>query len=235
MYSRSLLLLALSTLSLTQNVTVPSYCTPGFQYGVDEAIVTVPYTYNQVMSIIGSYKNLTWSGNPDNTVTLNGTNNAVGTARTYDTAGAHVIETILEYSKPPSPGPYNEVHNTALLNIPALNNLSLYIIYDGTVVTSVCGGLASQLNFTAKYCGTNGTQTGALLHSIHTADGLGAAKLLGGANFTSCAALGANASATSTGSGSPTVSPYHGAGSKVMGSMWSAVGAVAVVGLAALW
>lgn len=62
------------------------------------------------MSIIGSYKNLTWSGNPDDTVTLNGTDNTVGTARTYDLAGAHVIETILEYSKPAAPGPYNEVH-----------------------------------------------------------------------------------------------------------------------------
>lgn len=107
-------LLALPVLAATQQVTVPTTCTDGFSAGTDTVIFTVPYTYNQVISIIGSYKNLTWSGNPDNTVTLNGTDNTVGTARTYDTAGAHVIETILEYSKPPSPGPYNEVHNTAV-------------------------------------------------------------------------------------------------------------------------
>jgi hypothetical protein len=111
-------LLVLPVLAAAQQVTIPTTCTDGFTAGTDTVIFTVPYTYNQVISIIGSYKNLTWSGNPDNTVTLNGTDNTVGTARTYDTAGAHVIETILEYSKPPSPGPYNEVHNTAVRSLP---------------------------------------------------------------------------------------------------------------------
>jgi hypothetical protein len=101
--------LLLPSLVRAQDVTVPSTCIDGYEAGTDEALVTLPYTYDQVMSIIGSYKNLTWSGNPDDTVTLNGTDNTVGTARTYDTAGAHVIETILEYSKP-AMGPYQEVH-----------------------------------------------------------------------------------------------------------------------------
>ena len=61
-----------------------------------------------------------------------------------------MIETILEYSKPPAPGPYNEVHNTALLNVPSAN-VSFYIPYDGTVVSSVCDGKASQFNFTAHF------------------------------------------------------------------------------------
>lgn len=63
-------LLALGVLAAAQNVTVPSDCVAGFYPGVDTVVITIPYTYQQSMSIIGSYKNLTWSGNPDNTVTL---------------------------------------------------------------------------------------------------------------------------------------------------------------------
>lgn len=202
-----------------QNVTVPSTCTEGFMSGHDEVIYTVPYTYDQVMSIIGSYKNLTWSGNPDDTVSLNGTDNMVGTARTYDLAGAHVIETILMYSKPPAPGPYEEVHNTALLTVPSVN-LSAYIPYDGTTVTSICDGKASTFNFTADFCASNATVAGATLHSLHLGDAITVGKFLGGQNFTSCEALGVqpNATATTTGGGTITPTPYQGgAGGKALG------------------
>ena len=47
-------------------------CMSGYTPGTDTVLFTTPYTYQQVMSIIGSFKNLTWSGNPDNTVTLDG-------------------------------------------------------------------------------------------------------------------------------------------------------------------
>lgn len=50
--------------------------------------------------------------------------------------------------KPPAPGPYYEVHNTANFTIPSFD-VSLYIQYDGTTVTSVCDGKASMFNFTA--------------------------------------------------------------------------------------
>lgn len=49
--------LALSTLlglAVGQNVTVPSTCTNGFTAGSDVVLYTVPYTYDQVMSVIGS-------------------------------------------------------------------------------------------------------------------------------------------------------------------------------------
>jgi len=59
------LLTCISTSVIAQNVTVPDHCTAGFGAGTDIALVTLPYTYTQVLSIIGSYKNLTWSGNPD--------------------------------------------------------------------------------------------------------------------------------------------------------------------------
>lgn len=52
--------LFLGTCVVAQNVTVPNACTSGFTAGSDEVLYTVPYTYNQVLSIIGSYKNLTW-------------------------------------------------------------------------------------------------------------------------------------------------------------------------------
>jgi hypothetical protein len=228
--------LLLAATSLAQDVTVPSTCEAGFTAGTDEALVTIPYTYDQVMSIIGSYKNLTWSGNPDDTVTLNGTDNTVGTARTYDLAGAHVIETLLTYSKPAAPGPYNEVHNTALLSVPAYN-VSLYIPYDGMVVSSVCDGLASTLNFTAHFCGTNATAVGMLLHELHTGDALTVGKFLGGMNFTSCAALAMmNNGSMSSGMPMPMPMPspsamnYTGAATTVQ---WSAAGVLA--GLAGLF
>jgi hypothetical protein len=211
MLSRTLASIAATVLALVsaQNVTVPDTCTDGFYPGIDVALYTVPYSYDQVMSVIGSFKNLTWSGNPDNTVTLNGTDNTVGTARTYNIAGAHTIETILSYSKPPAPGPYNEIHNTALLTVPSYN-VSFYIPFDGTIVSSICDGKASQFNFTAKYCGTNATLVGSLVHEMHTTDAMTVGKFLGGQNFTSCAALGAsNASATS--SSTPAVSTSKGA------------------------
>ena len=189
---RFLTTLALLTLSSAQNVTVPTMCTGNFTAGTDEVLYTVPYTYNQVMSIIGSYKNLTWSGNPDNTVTLNGSDNTVGTARSYHLDGLHVIETILKYSKPPAPGPYDEVHNTALLNA---GSFSFYIPYDGTTVKEYCNGKASQFNFTAQFCSTNVTAAAGLLHMVHMGDAVTTGQFLGGKNFTNCAALGESGAA----------------------------------------
>lgn len=197
-YSSSLAILV--PITLAQNVTVPTTCTGNFSAGSDEVLFTVPYTYTQVLSIIGNYSNLTWSGSPANSVTLNGTDNTVGTARTYDLQGAHVVETILEYSKPPAPGPYVEVHNTAQLTFAGVE---VYIPFDGTVVTSVCDGRASMFNFTANFCATNATLAGGLLHQLHLGDAETVGKFLGGQNFTDCAALGASngtgpANATST-------------------------------------
>ena len=51
------------------------------------------YTYQQVMSIIGSFRNITWSGSPYDSVTLNGTDNTVGTARTYNIDGEMLDQT----------------------------------------------------------------------------------------------------------------------------------------------
>ena len=198
-------LVSFISLSVAQYVQVPSTCNPTFQPGTDTVIYTVPYTYQQVLSIIGSYKNLTWSGNPDNTVTLNGTDNTVGTARTYDIAGAHVIETITVYSKPPN-GPYEEIHTLAPLIIPSLN-LSFYGDYDGTTATPICNGLATTFNFTINFCATNATLAAATLHHIHLGDATTVGVFLGNQNFTSCAALGANATSTPSSTASGTSMP----------------------------
>lgn len=123
------------------NTSSANGCNYGFQPGTDTVILTIPYTYAQAMSIIGDYGNLTWSGSPEGSVSLNGTTNTVGTARTYDIAGAHVVETLTKYSKPAN-GPYDEVHTLDLLTIPAAN-VSFYGDYDGTTVTPTCNGAAS--------------------------------------------------------------------------------------------
>ncbi len=64
------LLASLSTSVIAQNVTVPnvslpSTCTAGLVAGTDIALVTIPYTYDQVLSIVADFKNLTWTGVPD--------------------------------------------------------------------------------------------------------------------------------------------------------------------------
>ena len=222
--------LALFTLSSAQNVTVPTTCTGNFSAGTDEVLYTVPYTYDQVMSIIGSYKNLTWSGNPANTVMLNGSDNTVGTARTYTLTGLKVIETILEYSKPPAPGPYEEVHNTALLNA---GSFSFYIPYDGTTVKEYCNGKASQFNFTAQFCSNNITAAGGLLHMVHLGDAVTVGQFLGGKNFTNCAALGeSGATAPPTSSMSATMASSS--GSSAPSSISSALAVVPSVYAAGL-
>lgn len=98
----------------------------GYYPGINTVIFTTPYTYAQVMPIIGSFRNITWSGSPYNTVSLNGTDDTVGTARTCYILGAYVVETITFYSKPPN-GPYQEIHtlngpSAAPVNIPSYNN-----------------------------------------------------------------------------------------------------------------
>ncbi|KAF2483864.1 hypothetical protein BDY17DRAFT_294561 [Neohortaea acidophila] len=215
----------LLALASAQNVTVPTTCTGNFTAGTDEVLFTVPYTYDQVISIIGNYQNLTWSGSPAGSVKLNGTDNTVGTARTYPLDGLTVIETILNYSKPASPGPYEEVHNTALLN---LGTYEFFIPYDGTTVTEYCGGKASQFNFTAHFCSTNVTAAGALLHEVHLTDAETVGKFLGGKNFTSCAALGGgNAPPASSSTLSATSTTSAAGGSTGMSSATTAASSAA--------
>jgi len=190
--------------ALTQSITIPAVdgslpaagpngCAEGYYPGTDTVLYTVPYTYQQVLSIIGDYSNLTWSGSPAGSVTLNGTDNTVGTARFYDIAGAHLIETITEYSKPAN-GPYVEVHTLAPLTLPTFN-VSLYGDFDGQVWEPICGGKATTTNFTINFCATNATLGAQLLHMFHLTDAETVGTFLGGDNFTSCAALGGGAAA----------------------------------------
>jgi hypothetical protein len=194
-FSTLLPVLAAAGIAAQNNASSANGCNDGFYPGTDTVIFTVPYTYTQVMSIIGDYQNLTWSGSPAGSVTLNGTDNTVGTARTYDIAGAHVVETITTYIKPPN-GPYEEIHELALLTIPSAN-VSFYGDYDGTTVTPICNGAASTFNFTINFCASNATLAGTVLHMIHLTDAQTVGVFLGGQNFSSCAAL-SNSTATST-------------------------------------
>jgi len=179
------------------NMATANGCNDGYYPGTDTVTYTVPYTYAEVISIIGDFQNLTWSGNPPNTVTLDGPDNTVGTSRTYDTAGAHVVETLTYYSKPVD-GPYVEIHSLAPVTVPAAN-VSFYGDYDGTVVMPTCNGTASTFNFTINYCGTNAAVAGAVLHALHLMDAMTVGKFLGGKNFTTCYAV-TYPSSTGTGS-----------------------------------
>lgn len=118
------------------------------------------------MSIIGVYSNMFWMAVPEGSVTLNGTDNTVGTAQFYPIAGTNLVETILEYEKPASSGSYNEVHSTANIDVPN-PNVSLHISFDGTIVSSACNCKASTMNMTAVYCATDAAVAGGLLHMLH--------------------------------------------------------------------
>ncbi|KAI4135454.1 MAG: hypothetical protein LQ347_000673 [Umbilicaria vellea] len=211
------------------NTSTANGCNNGYYPGTDTVIYTVPYTYQQVLSIIGDYQNLTWSGSPAGSVTLNGTTNTVGTARTYDIAGAHVIETITEYSKPAN-GPYVEVHTLAPLTVPAAN-VSFYGDFDGTVVTPTCNGAASTFNFTINFCASNAMVAAQTLHQLHLTDAQTVGVFLGGQNFTSCAALNKSSGTPSLGA-SPAAATYTGSASTLTGSVMLA-GAAALA--AVVW
>jgi hypothetical protein len=178
-----IILAAVSVVTAQQYPVAQKRCMHGFHRGFDTVFFTVPYPYDQVMSIIGDFKNITWSGVPYDSVTLNGTDNTVGTARTYELAGAQAVETITKYSKPPK-GPYEEVHTLNLLTIAAAN-LSTYATYDGTTVTSICSGAASTFTLKIKFCATNVTLVASLLHTLHLKDAQTVGVFLGGQTFSS--------------------------------------------------
>lgn len=71
-------------------IEVPSACDAGYNYGYDEVLLTIPYTYAEVMGVVGNYGSIAWTGT--NATSLNGTDNTVGTARTYNFGGAVVTE-----------------------------------------------------------------------------------------------------------------------------------------------
>ncbi|KAK3649340.1 hypothetical protein LTR56_006486 [Elasticomyces elasticus] len=247
--------LATTATVLAQNFTIPATdgslptggsngCAAGYYPGIDTVLFTVPYTYQQVMSIVGNYTNLTWSGSPDNSVTTNNSqalamnNWTPGTARTYDVAGAHVIETITEYSKPIN-GPYVEVHTLAPLSIPTAN-VSFYSDFDGQVWKPICDGKATWSNFTITFCATNATTAQQVLHMLHSTDAMTVGTFLGGQNFTSCSSLTGNGTASpgAYGNGSassPTSAPVPytgGAGGKGASVLLVAMLAAIVLALA---
>lgn len=172
---------------------LPATCPEGYTAGSDTALFTVPYTYSKVLSVIGDFKNLTWSGVED--VTLNGTDNTVGTARSYKLFGADLTETLSLYMKP-SKGPFAEVSTLAPVTVSQLN-LSFYAPYNALFANPTCNGSATLINSTTQFCATNVTGTATALHADHLLNSAGISKALGGANFSTCAVL-SNSTSNST-------------------------------------
>jgi hypothetical protein len=77
------IIFGVADIAAQNNASTANGCGNVLYSGTDTVIFTVPYTYAQVMSIIGDYQNLTWSCSPAGSVTFNGTDNTVGTVRTY--------------------------------------------------------------------------------------------------------------------------------------------------------
>ncbi|KAL8662511.1 MAG: hypothetical protein Q9202_004656 [Teloschistes flavicans] len=183
---------------------LPDGCINGYTAGHDEYLYTVPYTYDQVLSIIGSFANITWNG--INSTTLNGTDNTAGTARFYTSYGIPLVETIKTYQKPSS-GPYFEDHTLA----PAYNptaDLSIYAAVDTFSVTPIChGSTASALNFTIDFCSTNVSAARDILHDSHVFDAVMLQEFLGNETFTGCSSGNGTTTSTTT-STSPSDTAY---------------------------
>ncbi|CAK4033093.1 Hypothetical predicted protein [Lecanosticta acicola] len=216
-------------------ITVPSVCEAGFDYGFDQVLLTIPYSYSEVISVVGNYGNITWTGT--NATSLNGTDNVVGTARTYNFGGAVVTETIDEYSKPPA-GPYVEVHTTSLSEYPSYN-LSVYIPTDSSVFSSVCNGKATLLNMTTVFCANNVTTAGTILHTAHSEQLASIGKLLGGQNYTGCGSTSPSNGTSSGGFASPTpsstapIEPFTGGARGLSAALPAAAVVLVAVGLGA--
>ncbi|KAL8854723.1 MAG: hypothetical protein Q9221_000505 [Calogaya cf. arnoldii] len=161
---------------------LPSECTDGYDSAHDEVLYTVPYTYPQVLSVIGSFANIAWNG--DNATILNGTDNTVGTARTFEYYGIRLVETIKTYEKPVE-GPYFEDHTIAP-SYNAATNLSLYAFTDALTATPVCDGTAVALNFTVDFCSTDVAVAGQIFHSLHQQHAMTLQEFLGNETFTGC-------------------------------------------------
>ena len=167
-------------------------------------------------------------------MSLNGTDNTAGTARTYISGGARVVETLTTYDKPIT-GPYDEVHTVAPVTILAAN-VSFYSGYEGMTAVPTCNGSATAFNFTTEFCATNATLTAGILHMLHLTSGQTVGALLGNQNFTSCAAISptttpgnATSGNTTTTLGSPTTVAFTGNGIVLSTSvMPAAIGAFAV-------
>lgn len=161
---------------------LPPACSEGYSAGLDEVLYNVPYTYPQVLSIIGSFANITWNG--IKATTLNGTDNTVGTARTFEYCGLRLVETIKTYEKP-AEGPYFEDHTIAPSYNPGAN-LSLYAFTDALTATPICDGTAVALNFTANFCGTDVDTAGGIFQSIHRMHAMMLQEFLGNETWTGC-------------------------------------------------
>jgi hypothetical protein len=246
---------ALSALvSVQAQVTIPATngslpiatangCAQGYSPGRNVALYTLPYSLDQVLTIIGNFTNLTWAGSPDNSVTTNASSQilttnawAPGDARFYALDGAYLIETILTYQKPAG-GPYVEDHTLAPLTI-ALpgGNVSTYAPFDGQTWSPTCNGKATAVNFTANFCATNVTAAAGIFQQAHIGSAVTVGQFLGGQNFSSCAALGGMAGnatmpANGSASSSPSVPVYTGGAASVQS--WVGSG-IALVVLAAM-
>ena len=165
-------------------------------------LLTVPYPPARVVEIIGDFQNLTWSGSPPDTVTLNGTDNQVGTARAYTLSGLDVVETLSEYYRPSlncfgtpyQPNVARYAVNMAYVEAHTFAEASfegdkVYMPFDGISVASTCLGNASVLNYTANFCATNVSMTQSLLHSLHMQDLDNVQAELGNNSYTSCVGL----------------------------------------------
>ncbi|WPB08439.1 uncharacterized protein RHO25_013105 [Cercospora beticola] len=165
---------ALSQLAFAQdkdfnnNAKIPTTCSNGFESRSDTVFLTLPYSYDSVAPLVSDFSNLSWAN--ISPVTLNGTNNTPGTARAFSFGGADFIpkESVEEDGK---------------------TNFTLWLESLRFEVEGVCGGRASQVNWTVSLCSDVPDVAKGMLHMVHTGFVENVGKLLGGGTFESCEGL----------------------------------------------
>jgi hypothetical protein len=146
--------------------------------------MTLPYTYTQVVGIVGDFANITYMGVQSDAVTLTGPDNVPGTTRAYSLLGANIVETLKVFQQPTN-GPFVEIHALAPATVPSAN-VTASASFDGLVATPVCAGKATAMNLTTIFCATNLTTATSIFHTIHSNAVTTIGQFLGGKTFTDC-------------------------------------------------
>lgn len=173
------------------NTSYPATCAPGYSAQLMQDVSTIAYDFATVLPLVASWPNI--SGIPITNLSItpaNGSPINPGTTRSFLWAGlVNITDTLVYYSYPSiapagqSQPPYQEVHSTApfvmsanfstrdLYSVPypyPTTSTAMYFAYYSLTAASVCGGLATRLNFTSVFC-TNDTRIGATASSTFAA------------------------------------------------------------------
>jgi hypothetical protein len=162
-------------------------CSAGMNSGTSLATQTIPATFPQFLSIVGSFFNSSWYKNPGNLTV--GPDNQVGSIRTFVLGTMVYNDTLLMYNLNTSffqqvwQGPGN---NGISIN---LGSFVLGSYVEHLSGQSTCKGSAVIVNFGSDFCAANLSTATPILNSLHGSAIQQIPILLNISNFTTCGTI----------------------------------------------